>query len=130
MLDSQVGNFIASKLGDRVEAQRLIDDGKLDLIPMSDVRGYDTSGMKVGVYVTEGQNLSLELLRLALQRVGEDSIVIIDGDNETQIDLPEYTGANNGMRRMSEVFRGEDFYGEVKLMNSYRSRIASIAQKM
>lgn len=97
---------------------------------MSDVRGYDTSGMKVGVYVTEGQNLSLELLRLALQRVGEDSIVIIDGDNETQIDLPEYTGANNGMRRMSEVFRGEDFYGEVKLMNSYRSRIASIAQKM
>ena len=41
-----------------------------------------------------------------------------------------YASNNNGMRRMSEVFRGQDFYGEVELQNIYRSRIASVAELM
>ena len=69
-------------------------------------------------------------MKLALQRIGEDSIVIIDGDVDGQVDLAQYAGANNGMKRMSDVFRGQDLYGEVKLKNIYRSRIASIAEQM
>lgn len=42
----------------------------------------------------------------------------------------QYSGGRNGMRRMSQVFRGEDIYGEVELKNIYRSRIAEIADKM
>ena len=37
---------------------------------------------------------------------------------------------NNGMRRASEVFRGQDLYGEVELKNIYRARIADIAERM
>ncbi len=44
--------------------------------------------------------------------------------------MDAYAGENNGMRRLSEVFRGNDFYGEVKLKNIYRSRIAALAQEM
>lgn len=49
---------------------------------------------------------------------------------EAQVDMDAYAGENNGMRRLSEVFRGNDFYGEVKLQNIYRSRIAALAQEM
>ena len=69
-------------------------------------------------------------MKLALQRIGEDSICIIEGDYKTQVDLVQYSGSNNGMRRMSEIFRGQDFYGEVELQNIYRSRIADIAERM
>jgi len=33
---------------------------------MSDIRGFDTSGMKAGVYITEAQNLDINLIKLAL----------------------------------------------------------------
>jgi phosphate starvation-inducible protein PhoH len=50
---------------------------------MSDIRGYDTSNLRAGVYITEAQNLSIPLMKLALQRIGEDSVCIIDGDHKT-----------------------------------------------
>ena len=130
VLDSQVGNMLNSKLGDKYSVEQLIAQNKLELLPMSDIRGYDTSGMRCGVYIIEAQNLDIELMRLALQRIGSDSICIIDGDYETQVDLPTFAGNNNGMRRVSEVFRGTRVYGQVNLKNIYRSEIAEIAQKM
>ena len=130
LLDSQIGNFLSSKLGDSVAVERFIAEGKLALLPMSDIRGYDTTGMKAGIYITEAQNLDIELMRLALQRVGEDSICILDGDDQAQVDLSIYGGTNNGLRRVSEIFRGADFYGEVTLQKIHRSRIAELAQLM
>jgi len=53
LLDSQIGNFLISKLGDRIEVERLIDDNKLLLLPMADIRGYDTTSMNAGIYITE-----------------------------------------------------------------------------
>ena len=130
MLDSQIGNFLSSKLGDSVATEKFIAEGKLALLPMSDIRGYDTTGMKAGIYITEAQNLDIELMRLALQRVGEDSICILDGDDQAQVDLSIYGGTNNGLRRVSEIFRGADFYGEITLQKIHRSRIAELAQLM
>ena len=40
-----------------------------------------------------------------------NDICILDGDNDTQVDLNIYAGENNGLRRVSEVFRGQNFYG-------------------
>lgn len=130
LLDSQIGNLLASKLGDKSEVERLIDEGVLVLLPMSDIRGYDTTGMNAVIYLSEAQNLDIELMRLALQRIGEDSKCIIDGDSSAQVDLAMYAGTRNGMRRVSEVFRGQSFYGEVTLKNIYRSDIAKIAQQL
>lgn len=130
LLDSQIGNFLISKLGAREMVVRLIQEGQLVLLPMSDIRGYDTSGMKAGIYITEAQNLDISLLKLALQRAGDDCKFILDGDNNTQVDLSIYAGNNNGLKRASEVFRGNDFYGQVTLQIIHRSRIAQIANKM
>lgn len=130
LLDSQIGNMLRSKLGDSYILEKLMNENSLLLLPLSDIRGFDTSGMRAGVYITEAQNMDISLMKLALQRIGEDSICIIDGDYTAQVDLEHYAGSNNGMRRMSEVFRGKDFYGEVELQNIYRSRIAAVAQEM
>ena len=100
------------------------------MLPMSDIRGFDSTGMHAGIYITEAQNMDIELMRLALQRVGEDSVCILDGDSDAQVDLSMYAGSNNGMRRVSQVFRGQDIYGEITLPNIYRSKIARIAQLM
>ena len=130
LLDSQIGNLLASKFGGKIEVERLIQEEKLILLPLSDIRGYDTSGMRAGVYISEAQNMSVSLMKLALQRIGEDSICIIDGDEKTQVDSVEFAGNNNGMRRASKIFRGNDVYGEVTLKNIHRSRIAELAELM
>lgn len=130
LLDSQIGNLLASKFGGKIEVERLIQEEKLILLPLSDIRGYDTSGMHAGIYISEAQNMSVSLMKLALQRIGEDSICIIDGDEKTQVDSVEFAGNNNGMRRASKIFRGNDIYGEVTLKNIHRSRIAELAELM
>ena len=130
LLDSQIGNFLASKLGDKMIIEQLMNEDKLILLPMSDIRGYDTTGMNAGIYITEAQNLDIELIKLALQRAGEDSIFILDGDVKSQVDLADYEGLNNGMRRVSKIFRGADIYGEVELKQIHRSKIAALANKL
>ena len=130
LLDSQIGNLLESKLGDRFMVEKLISEGSLVLLPMSDIRGYDTTGMNAAIYISEAQNLDIELMRLALQRIGEDSICILDGDSNAQVDLSMYAGRNNGMKRVSKVFRGADVYGEVTLQKIHRSKIADLAQKL
>lgn len=130
LLDSQIGNFLASKLGGMQAVNNMISAEQLVLLPMSDIRGYDTTGMNAGIYITEAQNLDIELMRLALQRIGEDSICILDGDDNAQVDSVLYAGIHNGMKRVSQVFRGQPFYGEVTLKNIHRSKIAEIAQQM
>lgn len=113
-----------------MEVERLINEGKLLLLPMADIRGFDTTGMDAGIYITEAQNLDIPLIKLALQRIGEDNICIIDGDEKTQVDDILFEGNNNGMRRVSKIFRGQDFYGEIELNKIYRSRIAEIAERL
>ena len=130
LLDSQVGNFLDGKIGDRIEVERLTREGKLQLLPMSDIRGFDSNGKKAGIYITEAQNSTIDLMQLALERVGEDCVCIIDGDYKKQVDLDVYSDINNGMRRVSQVYLGQDFYGEVCLKNVYRSRIAALAAQM
>lgn len=130
LLDSQIGNLLSSKLGDRSYVEKLLEEGDIVLLPMSDIRGFDTTGMHAGIYITEAQNLDIELMRLALQRIGEDSICILDGDSNAQVDSALYAGANNGMRRVSEVFKGQPFYSEITLNKIHRSKIAELAQNM
>ena len=121
---------MSSKLGSRLVVEDMIESGKLLLLPFSDIRGFDTTGMQAAIYITEAQNLNITLLQLALQRVGDDCICIIDGDDTTQVDSIDYAGYNNGIRRASEVYRGEDFYGEITLQENYRCRVGKIAEKM
>lgn len=131
LLDSVIGNFLSSKLGDITYVERLLEQGQLILIPMADCRGIDIgTDSKAILYITEAQNMSIDLMKLALQRAGENCQVILDGDVEAQLDLSEYGGNNNGLRRTAEVFKGKDLFGKVTLKNVHRSRLAEIADNL
>lgn len=130
LLDSQIGNLLSSKFGSKIAVEQMIANEQLLLLPFSDIRGFDTTGMRAGIYISEAQNLDVSLMKLALQRIGEDCICIIDGDSKTQVDDINFSGNNNGMKRVSTVFRGSDIYGEIELQKIYRSKIAHIAEEM
>lgn len=130
LLQSSVGNMLTSKFGSKSQVEAMIQREQIVLLPFGDIRGFDTTGMNALVYVIEAQNLDKELLKLGIQRLGNDSKMILDGDFTAQVDSRAYEGANNGMRRVSEVFRGINLYGEVELPNIYRSDLAKIADLM
>lgn len=128
LLQSSVGTMLKSKFGDEDEILKHIDEGRLDILPFADLRGFDT-GDKTIAWILEAQNLTSELMKLGLQRVGEGSKVIVDGDYHQQVDKDIFI-SDSGMKRMSEVFRGTDLFGEIELQNVHRSRIAELADLM
>lgn len=128
-LMQSIGTMLKSKFGDETEILRLIQDGVLDILPIVDIRGYETGDTRTILWIVESQNMTSDLMKLALQRVSDNCKVIIDGDYDQQVDKDAYA-VNNGMKRVSEVFRGEDVYGEIELQTIYRSRIALLADAM
>jgi predicted ribonuclease YlaK len=129
ILDSSIGSLLAAKLGDRIGVDYLIDSHKLELLPASDIRGVSIPKDAI-CFVTEGQNLTKDLMKLIIQRCEEGCKLIIEGDNEAQVDMEIYDGKNNGLRRAVEVFKGEDFFSTVTLEEIYRSRAAKVAEQM
>lgn len=130
ILQVSVGHILASKFGDYNEVQAMMTTGELLVLPMSDLRGFDPTGMNAGILITEGQNMDVSLMKLAAERVSEDSLFVVEGDFSQQLDDKSFEGSNNGMRRLSEVFRGEKYFGQVETKNVYRSKIADKAQEM
>lgn len=130
LLDSSVGSMLAAKFGDKGEVGQLIQSGIITLLPFADIRGFDTTGMNAIVHIIEAQNLDISLMKLAIERIGDDCELIIDGDYNAQVDLVSYEGANNGMRRVSDVFKGQSYYGEVELPIVHRSELAKRAALM
>lgn len=130
LLDSSIGNILTSKMGSRSAVEAMLLTEELAILPASDIRGFDSSGMNAILILTEAQNWSRELMKLGIQRLGSDCKMIIEGDNSTQLDDKSFEGANNGMSAASEVFRGQPYYGEVELQKIYRSEIAERAELM
>lgn len=58
-----------------------MENEQLMLLPVADCRGFDTTGMNAGVYVTEAQNTTVDMMKLILQRIGEDAVCVLDGDD-------------------------------------------------
>ncbi|MFQ3543629.1 PhoH family protein [Halobacillus rhizosphaerae] len=129
LMQTAVGTMLKSKFGDEERIAEHIYAGRLDILPFADLRGYDTGENNVVVWVIEAQNLTTELMKTGLERIAENTKVIVDGDYFSQLDKEIYS-VDNGMKRMSEIFRGEDLYGEIELQNVWRSRIAEIAGRM
>lgn len=111
-----------------MEVENLINTGKIVLVSAGDARGYETPAHS-GVYIMEAQNFDSILLRMLLQRTGEECKVIVDGDRLEQTDIDIYEN-DNGMKKMSKVFRGEECFGQVDLKQIERSNIARIAERM
>lgn len=129
LLDSQIGNFLASKFGDPCYVSDLVEKGKLMLLPASDIRGVSIPS-SCGLYITEAQNSTTDLMKLMVQRVEEETKVVIEGDNLQQVDLDSYEGNRNGLHKLVDVFKGSHLFGTVTLKQVHRSELAKLANKI
>lgn len=129
LLQNSIGAVLSSKLGDSLVVEMLLQQNKLEIFPVSDIRGYELNKDDI-LYITEAQNLTTDLVKLVIQRCSEGSKVILEGDPETQLDSWAFEGKNNGLRRIVEIFSGFSGFGHVYLPVIRRSRIAEKAEEL
>lgn len=129
LMQNQIGNTLITKFGDRFIVDQMISQGKMRLMSVADCRGSEVRDNEI-LFVTEGQNLSIDMMRLILGRASQGCKVILDGDFETQVDSWAFEGERNGMRRAVEAFKGSELFGYVELPNIWRSKLAELAQKL
>ena len=64
ILGSQIGNFLASKLGSIEMVYNLIEQGKIEFIATADARGYEALNTRCAIYMTEAQNTTIDMMKL------------------------------------------------------------------
>ena len=133
LMQNSIGAMLTSKFGDTMPLDELMNDGRLEVLPFSDIRGFEV-GQKQIMYISEAQNLNIDLAKLAIQRCATGSKIILEGDPQTQVDHYSFEGLNNGMRRAIEVFEGYSdpafTFSHICLPNIYRSEMANRAEEM
>ncbi len=129
LLQNSIGGILSSKLGDMIMVETLISQGKLMIVPTSDIRGIEISERDC-IFVTEAQNTDAYTMKTIIQRATEGCKVIVEGDVEEQQDIRHCSKKNNGMIRAINAFKGSELFACINLQNIYRSKLADIAQNM
>lgn len=111
------------KVGGKDAIDSLIEQGKLEMMPLLFIRGRSFENSIV--YVTEGQNITNEIAKLLLGRIGQNSILMINADNH-QTDNRIYD-KDNGIIQMIEKLEGNPLFGYVYLSETLRSDTANLA---
>ena len=125
-MQSNIGNILVTKFGDRFAIDNYIAQGKIKLVPMSDCRGMEILDTEI-LWITEAENTTIDLMKICLSRVSSGAKVFIEGDFD-QTDNKLFD-CNNGMMRAIEVLSGEKEFGYVQLQNVWRSRIAELTDQ-
>lgn len=128
-LQNSIGSILTTKFGDRFAVDLLLQQDRIKLVSMADVRGMEVRDNEI-LYITECQNTSVELLKLCLSRASSECKIVIEGDYNSQVDSYLFDGNSNGMKRAIEVLKGEEEFGYVYLPNVWRSKIASLVDKL
>lgn len=113
------GQVIADHLGGQEMLDKLIDDGVIEIFPLSHIRGRSIRNSII--FCDECENLNDKLVTLLLSRVEENSEIIFCGD-VAQIDSHKFED-NNGIRAMLTHLVGEPLFGTVKLIKSERGPV-------
>ncbi len=94
------------------KTQQYLEKGVIEIAPIAYMRGRTLDNAMV--LVDEGQNASLETLKMVLTRFGENSKVVLTGDI-TQIDLPREQ--SSGLARCAKILSGIDGIEVIHLTN-------------
>lgn len=115
---------IADQVGGKEGLFELMERGQIELEHLGFVRGrtYNNSI----IYLSEAENLTKEQVKLLIARVGENSVLMINGDYR-QSDSNLFRN-NNGLIRAIETLSGQSKFGYVKLDDIERSETAQLAE--
>lgn len=111
------------KVGGEEGVLELMDRGQLESVPLLFLRGRSFENSIV--YVCEGQNITTEIAKLIISRLGEGSELWINSDTH-QVDRKVYE-QDNGVNRMIERLQGHPLFGMVYLPKTERSALAELA---
>lgn len=128
-MQNSIGSILTTKFGDRFAVDMLIQQDRIRLVSMADVRGMEVRDNEI-LYISEAQNTSIELLKLCLSRASSECKIIIEGDYNSQVDSYLFDGSSNGMKRAIEVLKGKEEFGYIDLPNIWRSKIAMLVDKL
>ena len=111
------------KVGGEEGILELMDKGQLESVPLLFLRGRSFENSIV--YVCEGQNITTEIAKLIISRLGEGSELWINSDTH-QVDRKIYE-QDNGINKMIERLQGHKLFGMVYLPKTERSELAELA---
>lgn len=77
----------------------------------------------------EAQNLTPNMIKTLVTRVGEETKLIFTGDPE-QIDHPYLDASSNGLTYLVERFKEESITGHVTLSKGERSGVAELGARL
>lgn len=110
------------KVGGEDGVRMLVEQDKLELVPLLFIRGrsFDNSI----IYVTEGQNITAEIAKLIISRIGDNSELWFNCDTH-QVDKQVYE-KDNGVNKMVERLTGNPLFAYVYLPKTERSAVAEL----
>lgn len=111
------------KIGGKENIDLLIERNKLELMPLLFIRGRSFENSIV--YVSEGQNITNEIAKLLLGRIGQNSILLINADTH-QTDNKVFD-KDNGIISMIDKLEGNPLFGHIYLSQTLRSDAANLA---
>ena len=111
------------KVGGEEGVRMLVEQGKIELVPLLFIRGrsFDNSI----VYVTEGQNITAEIAKLIISRIGDNSELWLNCDTH-QVDKQIYE-KDNGVNKMGDRLAGNSLFAYIYLPKTERSQVAELA---
>lgn len=114
---------LADHLGGEFGLQEFIRTGKVELQHLGFVRGRD---LKNSIIIcSEAENMTREHLQLLISRMGENTMLWVNGDYK-QVD--DYVFENsNGLIKTINLLRGNELFGHVALEITERSKSAELA---
>jgi len=113
------------------DSRHLLDDflrrGTIEMETLTHIRGRSIPNQFI--LCDEAQNLSPNMVKTLVTRMGEGSKLVLTGDPE-QIDHPYLDADSNGLTYLVEKLKAEKISGHVMLTKGERSGVAELAAKL
>lgn len=114
---------LADHAGGEEGIRKMLEDGRLEVIPLGHLRGRSLRNSIV--FCTECENLTRQHIQLLMGRIDEGSQLWLDGDLK-QRDRQIFE-QSAGLERMVERLAGNKLFAHVHLEKSERSEVAALA---
>jgi len=104
-----------------------VERGLLEMEALTYIRG--RSIPQQYIICDEAQNLSPNMIKTLVTRVGEGSKIVLTGDPD-QIDHPYLDASSNGLTYLVERLKTEPIAGQVSLVRGERSEVAELGARL
>ena len=111
------------KVGGEEGVAMMLQNKILESVPLLFIRGRSFENSII--YVTEGQNMTTEIAKLVIGRIGEGSELWINADS-SQTDKKIFD-EDNGVSKMIDRLKGNRLFGYVYMPKTERSSVAELA---